>query len=454
MNILKKIIKINIILMIILISAKANMCYVMAGSRCLISDIHKYSTINTIEKNSPKNNILKRGQETCIIDKVDINNEDIKQEDYINDADNKEMKNEEIKNEEGKNEEIYDEDTYIEELIDLLNFSNVDKVSREEGIVFSEIVYKIVKGGDKNYLKVCLSEFTESIRQQFVNQKGQIKTIIIIAVISAFIANVQNVFVKAKVTEASFYIIILMLAGVISTGFITIYKEAVEICAKMTEFMKVLLPAYFLSVTLVDRTQMMSVYYEIALLIIWLVNVIISGVLLKMPCLYMLITYINEITGTMFGKMAELVKKCTEYSLRIIITGVIGMNVVKQMSQPIVTAKKNMIINVIKLIPGAGNIAGGLADSINGAAVMVRNGAGLAGLLVMAVIIALPVIKIGIYILMYMLISAIIEPVADKKIVNIISDTSCSAMLILKCIFTVLAIFMITIGLVCVSFSG
>ena len=83
MNILKKIIKINIILMIILISAKANMCYVMAGSRCLISDIHKYSTINTIEKNSRKNNILKREQETCIIDKVDINNEDIKQEDYI-----------------------------------------------------------------------------------------------------------------------------------------------------------------------------------------------------------------------------------------------------------------------------------------------------------------------------------------------------------------------------------
>ena len=177
MNILKKIIKINIILMIILISAKANMCYVMASSRCLISDIHKYSIINTIEKNSQNNNII----------------------------------------EEIKDEEIYEEDTYIEELIDLLNFSNVDKVSREEGIVFSEIVYKIVKGGDKNYLKVCLSEFTESIRQQLVNQKGQIKTIIIIAVISAFIANVQNVFVKAKVTDASFYIIILMLVCVIST---------------------------------------------------------------------------------------------------------------------------------------------------------------------------------------------------------------------------------------------
>ena len=95
--------------MIILISAKANMCYVMAGSRCLISDIHKCSTINTIEKNSPKNNILKRGQETCIIDKVDINNEDIKQEDYINDADNKEMQNEEIKVKEIKDEEIYDD---------------------------------------------------------------------------------------------------------------------------------------------------------------------------------------------------------------------------------------------------------------------------------------------------------------------------------------------------------
>lgn len=405
MNILKKIIKINIILMIILISVKTNICYAMASGS-------------------------------------------------VDDAYNKEVNNEEVYNKEINNEELYDEDTYIEELIDLLNFSNVDKVSKEEGIVFSEVVYKIIKGGDKKYLKVWLSEFTESIKEQFINQREQIKTIIIIAVISAFIANIQNVFVKAKVTDASFYIIILMLASVISTGFITIYKEAVEICTKMTEFMKVLLPAYFLSVTLVNRAQMMTVYYEMALFIIWIVNVIISGVLLKMSCLYMLITYINEVTGAMFGKMAELVKKCIEYSLRIIITGIIGMNVVKQMSQPVVTAKKNIVLNVIRLIPGAGNIAGGLADSINGAAVMVRNGAGLAGLLIMAAIIALPVIKIGIYIAMYMLISAIIEPVADKKIVNIISDTSSSAMLILKCIFTVLAIFVITIGLVCVSFTG
>ena len=440
MNILKKIIKINIILMIILISAKANMCYVMAGSRCLISDIHKYSTINTIEKNSPKNNILKREQETCIIDKVDINNEDIKQEDYINDADNKEMQNEEIKvkeikDEEIYDEEIYDEDTYIEELIDLLNFSNVDKVSREEGIVFSEIVYKIVKGGDKNYLKVWLSEFTESIRQQFVNQKGQIKTIIIIAVISAFIANVQNVFVKAKVTDASFYIIILMLAGVISTGFITIYKEAVEICAKMTEFMKVLLPAYFLSVTLVDKTQMMPVYYEIALLIIWLVNVIISGVLLKMPCLYMLITYINEITGTMFGKMAELVKDLVTLALKTMFGIMMGINVIQGLIVPVSAELQNStLIKAGGAIPGVGNTISTVTNTVLVAAKLVKNAVGVAGVIAVFLLCAVPLLKLLFWQFGYQLVAAVVQPVSEPRVIRCLGAVKESLALLVRAV--------------------
>lgn len=342
-------------------------------------------------------------------------------------------------------------DYIIENMLDKLELSEIDNESQKSNITFSDILIDTLKGGEKVYFSVVVDELVDTIKSQFATSKNQLKTLFILAVFSAFIVNIQNTFSKIKTGDTVFYMIFLVVVGILFSEFIQILKIAQDTSVKVVEFMKVLFPAYFLSVSFGNGLSVSGVYYEIAIFIMWLIINVIVAIILKIASLHIFVSFINEITDNMFGKMADVIKKVVEYSLKIIIVIVSGLNVIKTMTAPISLAKKNVALNIIKMLPGAGNVASNISDTVTGAGAVLKNAIGLSALVVVIAIMLVPIIKIAIYICVYMLISAITEPLADKRLINIISKTAESGVLVLKCLVSVGIIFFITIAIVSIS---
>lgn len=342
-------------------------------------------------------------------------------------------------------------DSVIEILLEKLELSKIDNETKKSNMVFSDILLDVIKGGDNGYFKIFVDEIANSINEQFSTCKNQIKTLLILSIFSAFIVNIQNAFSKLKTGDTVFYMIFLVVAGILLSEFIQITKIAEDTSIRIVEFMKILFPAYFLSVSFKYGVGISKAYYEVGILAMWLIVNVIVKIILKIASLHMFISFINELTDNMFSKMADIIKRIVEYSLKVIMVMVSSLNVIKSMSAPISLAKKNAAFNIIKMIPGTGNVATNISDTLAGGANALKNAIGISALIVIVTIILLPIIRISIYICMYLLITAISEPLADVRLLNIISKTAESGIMVLKCLVSVGIIFFITIAIVSIS---
>ena len=76
------------------------------------------------------------------------------------------------------------------------------------------------------------------------------------------------------------------------------------------------------------------------------------------------------------------------------------------------------------MIPVVGKILGDTVDSVLGCGLILKNAIGIVGVIVIIGICILPVIKLATLSIMYSIASAIIEPLADSKIVKLLNEMS------------------------------
>jgi stage III sporulation protein AE len=89
-----------------------------------------------------------------------------------------------------------------------------------------------------------------------------------------------------------------------------------------------------------------------------------------------------------------------------------------------------------------------------GTAVLIKNGIGVAGMIICLVMCLVPIIQIAITSLMYQLIAALIQPVSDKRMVNCVSSVADGSKILLKIVFTTGVLFLITIAVVATTTGG
>ena len=94
-------------------------------------------------------------------------------------------------------------------------------------------------------------------------------------------------------------------------------------------------------------------------------------------------------------------------------------------------------------------------DSVLGCGVILKNAVGVVGVIVILGICVMPIIKIGILSIIYSLASAVIQPVADEKIVKLLDEMGGVFKLLLGilCALSVLLIIGVTM-VVKISNSG
>ena len=64
------------------------------------------------------------------------------------------------------------------------------------------------------------------------------------------------------------------------------------------------------------------------------------------------------------------------------------------------------------MIPGIGNIAGSVTDVVLGSSVLIKNGIGVAALVVIVLICLMPLVKLGVLMMLLELAAALLQPVS------------------------------------------
>ena len=189
------------------------------------------------------------------------------------------------------------------------------------------------------------------------------------------------------------------------------------------------------------------------LLVIYFVENFIKAVVLPMAYSYMMLAFLNGLwTEDRLVLLLDLLKKGVLLSLKVVLGMITGLSLVQAVIVPVVDGLKNSAIHkAVSAIPGIGGAAKGITELLMGAAVLIKNSMGVLLLLLLIGICLIPVLKILFLALSVKLASAITGIISDKRISDCANHVGEGCFLILRCVFTCVALFFIVVAVIAYS---
>lgn len=223
--------------------------------------------------------------------------------------------------------------------------------------------------------------------------------------------------------------------------------------SNLIQFMTVFGPIYFPAVAVAKGSVTAISFYSLTLFLVYLVEMFLKYVVLPAIHIYILVSMLNYLTKESYlSKLAELIKTVLVWIMKTILAGVVGLNLVQSLLSPAMdTVKRSALTRGTEAIPGIGDAIGGVTEVIFASAVLVKNGIGVVGAIICFALCLMPIVQIGAIALLYKLAAALMQPVSDVRIIGCMETVGEGMRLLIRAVFTVGMLFLITIILVAAS---
>lgn len=345
-------------------------------------------------------------------------------------------------------------DTPISDIEKYFDFTDINDFLEENTTFhFKDIVNDFAKGDMESGTDKFFDMVKKNIFSELSVHRSSIKKILALAFVTALFSNFAGVFKNSQVSDMGFLICYIAIMTYLIGSFTAMSYIAYEVIGTITDFMKALIPVYAVSIGISDGQGNAAAFYEMALVIIGVVDFIAIKLLLPAIDIFVGLGMINNLGNEDYlSKSCELIKSVVGFLVKSMVTLVMGLNIIQKMFSPLSGGiGGNAARNMVNTISGISITGNGIAELLYGTGKIIKNSIGGAGVVIMCVILAVPLIKMIIFILTYQLTNAIIQPVSDSRITKCISCISEAAIMMLRTVFAVVLMFVITITIICIS---
>lgn len=341
-----------------------------------------------------------------------------------------------------------------DEVMEYFDFHEVEQVLEElfpdEKVDFAKFIQSLTEEDSGEIGKKILNFLWQQISFELQNTRQSMAQILLIAMIAAIFHNFSGIFQNQHVAELSFYVLYMLLITICLNAFQILAESVAAGVSNLLNFFRALGPVYFMGVAITTGSATSIAFYNILLFLIYLVDILISRILLPLVRAFLVIRILNDMSKEEYlSKFGELIQMLTKWILRALLAGVIGINVIQGMLSPAIDAvKRKAIMGGSEALPFIGDAVGGMTEVVLGSAVLIRNGIGVAGVIICLAICIVPSVQMAVIVFVYRFTAAIVQPISEKRIVNCIGNMADSASLLLQIIMTSCVLFLIVIAIV------
>lgn len=286
---------------------------------------------------------------------------------------------------------------------------------------------------------------------------GQVIGYLVILIVSAaMLSTIAKAFRNRQISDMGFYLIFLLLFLIMMKSFGVCYEMTEAVIGNLVDFMKVLMPTYLMAAAVSAYRTSAVLYYEGFLVLIYYLQKIVSVLLLPAIRCYVLFSMLGYLgKEEIFTKGREGLKKLILWGLKTMIGISAGMQMIQGMISPAIDEMKQTVFSRgISSLGNVGNVAQNVTDVILGSGALLKNGIGAVAAIIVVAICLVPVVEVACYGLFYQVLGALAEPISDKRLTGVITQMGEGIGLLVKVLFTVCAMFLLTIAIVCVTTGG
>lgn len=305
-----------------------------------------------------------------------------------------------------------------------------------------------VKQGDiADLLSMTGEALRDSIGHPFSYVKEYVVAFLILGIGAALLKQVTLFFQDAKVQQLGFWIIYLITAK----QFITLYyngEQVASLCLeRLVMFGNVFVPVFSAVLTFSAGSVTGAGYIAVLLFVIYLVEQFLAVILLPMAEAYMLLALLGTLwQKERVEKMMELFGKGISLGFRGIFLACGGIGMLQSMLLPYIDySKAGAIKKVLEKIPALGGITSTSIEFAAGAVVLLKNGLGVLGVLLLLLVVFTPLLKISLLCVLLKTVSALYALFGEKKMMWCADKVCAAQTYVWKITFAATALFLIWI---------
>jgi len=283
-------------------------------------------------------------------------------------------------------------------------------------------------------------------------------SILVIIVIHGILKSITDSLDNNNVSQIIYFVQYILIVTLIMSNFTEIIKLVKDTSNNLVGFINVLIPLLLTLMVYTGSIATSTIIEPIVLFISNFVGNIISDILIPIVLVIVVFSIVSKISERVqIEKISKFLKSGVMWALGVILTvfvGVVSLEGTLSSSVDGITANTAKAA-VSTVIPVVGKVLGDVVDSVLGCGVILKNAVGFVGVIVILSICIMPIIKIGTLSIIYSLASAVVQPIADEKIVKLLDEMSGVFKLLLGilCALSVILIIGITM-VVKISNSG
>lgn len=355
-------------------------------------------------------------------------------------------------------QEFFDPDDLQEDILSEFSFDEIEDVLAEyestRNMDFSDLLQLVLERarnpGASGEMQSIPGQIGRILFSDMISYKKIFVQILSLTIAFSFLNNFINVFENSQISRTGYYMFFLMMAVLLMKSYTLLNDTLVQVLGQITGFMQVVLPVFCMSMVFSASTGTAVAFYQIILTVIWLVERILLYMIVPAIHIYMVLQVLNQLTdGQIISRWTLLLKRGIVWSLRLLLAGVTGINIVENLIAPSAdNLQKLSITKTLGMIPGLGGTAEAVSSVLIGSAAVIKNSIGVTAMILLLIICISPVLKLLLFSLFYRVAGAVVQPFADHRIASCIDGVGEAAGLLLKTLVTGALLFLISMAVV------
>lgn len=302
---------------------------------------------------------------------------------------------------------------------------NAEKFTGEffEDIDINEILNDAIKGEVDN--STLLKKILNILGKEVTTNIKSLVSILAIILIHSILKSISESLENNNISKLIYYVQYILIVTVIMSNFTDIIKLVQDTTGNLIGFMNALVPLLITLMMYTGSITTSSVVEPIILFMINFIGNIIQNLIIPFVLVLTSLVIISKISDKVhIDKLSKFFKSGIVWFLGVVLTvfvGVVSLEGTLSSSVDGITAKTTKAV-VSSAIPVVGKILGDAVDTVLGCGIVLKNAVGLVGVVIVIGICIMPILKLFVLSVSYKLLSTVVQPIADEKIIDLLEQ--------------------------------
>lgn len=292
-----------------------------------------------------------------------------------------------------------------------------------EDIDINEILNDAIKGEVDN--STLLKKILNILGKEVTTNIKSLVSILAIILIHSILKSISESLENNNISKLIYYVQYILIVTVIMSNFTDIIKLVQDTTGNLIGFMNTLVPLLITLMMYTGSITTSSVVEPIILFMINFIGNIIQNLIIPFVLVLTSLMIISKISDKVhIDKLSKFFKSGIVWFLGIVLTvfvGVVSLEGTLSSSVDGITAKTTKAV-VSSAIPVVGKILGDAVDTVLGCGIVLKNAVGLVGVVIVIGICIMPILKLFVLSVSYKLLSTVVQPIADEKIIDLLEQ--------------------------------